>query len=142
MNFFLTMAFSFMVGLSDGGVQLWEPNTIAVQSDVKYTHTDFGAEFRLHYADVGYLFVGGGINCASVPEGSRLEIGNYSPHELDYPFNVGLVIKDHIEIGYFYQCSHPMMTYLYDQNTLKYKREGSFSMVYMKFTGEVKLWGK
>lgn len=141
MNFFLTMYFSFLAGLSDGGTQLWEPNTIPVQTKIEYTHTDLSTEFRLHYKEVGYAFVGGGINCSSVPRGSKIDVGNYDPHELDYPFFAGIKIKDNFEIGYKYQCSHPQTTYLYD-NQLKYKFEGAYSLVYVKFSGEIKLYGK
>ena len=141
MNFFLTMAFSFMVGLSDGSMALWEPDTTPSYQRIEYTHTDLNAEFRLHCADVGYLFVGGGVNVSSTPDGARIDVANYNPHEIDFPFVAGLRIKDCVEIGYKYNCSHPMMTYLCD-SSLKYKSEGGYSLVYVKFTGEVKLWGK
>lgn len=141
MNFFLTMAFSFLVGLSDGSMALWEPDTVPSYQRIEYTHTDLNTEFRLHYADVGYLFVGGGVNVSSTPDGSRIDVSEYNPREIDFPFVAGLRIKDHIEIGYKYQCSHPMMTYLCD-SSLKYKSEGAYSLVYVKLSGEVKLYGK
>lgn len=140
-NFFLTMFFSFNIGLSDGAMALWEPDTTPSYQEIKYTHTDLNTEFRLHYKDVGYLYLGGGVNVSSTPDGARIDVTEYNPREIDFPFVAGLRIKDHFEVGYKYNCSHPMMTYLCD-SSLKYKSEGGYSLVYVKFNGEVKLWGK
>ena len=139
MNLFLTMFFAFNVGLSDGSMALWEPDTVSSYQRIEYTHTDFNTEFRLHYADVGYLYLGGGVNVSSTPDGSRIDVSEYNPREVDFPFVVGLRIKDRVEIGYKYQCSHPMMTYLCD-SSLKYKSEGAYSSVFLRITGEVRLW--
>lgn len=139
MNFFLTMFFAFNVGLSEGSMALWEPDTVPSYQRIEYTHTDFNTEFRLHYADVGYLYLGGGVNVSSTPDGSRIDVSEYNPREVDFPFVVGLRIKDRVEIGYKYQCSHPMMTYLCD-SSLKYKSEGAYSSVFLRITGEVRLW--
>lgn len=138
-TFFLTMYFAFNLGLSQGGIQTWEPNDNIYQKRIEYTHTDLNTEFRLHYKDVAYLYVGGGIDCASKQEGSLFDIGEYSPHSVDFPFVAGIRIKDHVEIGYKYSCLHPMTTYLYDDD-LKYKQEGSYSSLFVRFTGEVTLW--
>ena len=136
---YLSLYFSFLLGLSDGGVQLWEKNNQITQNVINYTHTDMNTEFRLHYKDVAYLYLGGGINCASKQEGSLFDVAEYNPSMLDFPFGVGLRIKDKFEVGYKYQCTHPMNTYLYDGD-LKYKFEGAYRVVFVKFTGDIKLW--
>lgn len=136
------MLFAFNIGISSGGIQMWEPSGDSLgieQNIINYTHTDLSTQFKLHYKDIGYLYVGGSIDCASKQEGGVFEISQYNPCSVNFPFIVGIKFKNYIEIGYAYSCMHPMTTYMYDDD-LKYKQEGYYKNIFIKITGEIHLW--
>ena len=137
-TFFLSLFFALNMGLSEGGLYLWESNTgLETLTSIKNTHTDFYSELKLNYK-TSNIYIGGGIDCSSKQSGSFLEIGKYKPVALNFPFVVGIRYKKIIEIGFKYSCLHPMTTYLYDDD-IKYKQEGAYKTLFIKFTGEIKL---
>lgn len=128
-----------MLGISDGELRLWESNQRLTDYYTNNIHTNMDTEFRLHYKE-SYLYIGGGMNCAIENSDHKyFGAGSYNPQAMDYPFSIGLRIKDHFEIGYKYNCFHPMETYLNDRD-VKYKYNGDYKMVFMKFSGDIKLW--
>jgi hypothetical protein len=135
--FFVTMFYALTLGYSQGELRLWEPIERPVIYRTSDLHTDMSVEFRLHYKQIAYLYLGGGLNCASKQEGNFFDVGNYNPQKMDFPFSIGIKSK-HVDIGYLFQCSHPIETYLCDRD-IKFRREGDYKFFYVKFSGDIRL---
>jgi hypothetical protein len=129
----LSLIYSFELGLAESGYVMWEK-----QGDSHYLVDNVMVETNF---DVGLkywrFYLCGGTATSSVP---MKELSNYSAQWNNYNMKAGYDGK-YFDIGYEYRCIHPVMAYLADKD-IKYKKEGNYQKVFIKFTHEFKLGGR
>lgn len=124
----LALIFAFEMGMTPGnGWYLYEANELYEPGAVGY-YTTLEAEL-----EAGPVFVGGSLRTDMQPN----SLTNYNPHWVTYDFNAGLRF-DPFEVGYRHRCSHPIQTYVYNQEYLRDPLlEGSYDEVYARVQVEV-----
>lgn len=137
MNFLtlFSIAYSFTIGLSESGYQLWEQreNPYGTQYTNNCVETDFSIKLKYWR-----LYFGGGVDITSQKESNKffLDAGQYNPLANDYSIVSGYAGK-YFNIGYEYRCIHPTMAYLQDRD-IRRKKDGAYQRVFIQFSHELK----
>lgn len=137
MNFLtlFSIAYSFTIGLSESGYQLWEQrdNPYGTQYTKECLETDFSVQLKYWS-----FYIGGGVDITSQKEKESflLNAGSYNPLMNDYSYVAGYAGK-FFNVGYEYRCIHPTMAYLQDRD-IKRKKDGAYQRVFVQFSHELK----
>ncbi len=85
-------------------------------------------------AQAGWVFAGGSVRTDMQPN----SVGNYNPHWATYDFSAGIRFRE-VEIGYRHRCTHPIQTYLTNQQLLRSPvLEGSYDEIYVRIAADHK----
>ena len=125
----LNAEFSFEIGY------LPQNGWILHESDFTINNNFYGLfSTRLFLFDL--VFVGGSVRCNFSSTDDSTE---FFPSDDWYGFTAGIKIQG-FEAGIRHQCFHPVMPYVYSHGTGTTNIEGSYTEIYLKFSGKINLF--